>query len=106
VPDLHATVNAGLEALAALARQRGYEDFAGVPADERAALLEALGETQPGFVPGLLFQTYTAYYQHPRVLEGLGLEPRPPFPLGYPLEPGDLSGLDAVRARGKLYRDA
>ena len=41
-----------------------------------------------------------------KVLEGLGLEPRPPFPQGYTLEPGDLSALERVRARGQLWRDA
>jgi hypothetical protein len=49
---------------------------------------------------------YSAYYQHPRVLSGLGLEPRPPHPKGYALEQPDLDALLApVRARAKLYRD-
>jgi hypothetical protein len=47
-----------------------------------------------------------AYYQHPKALEGLGLEPRPPHPKGYDLEPGNLDALERVRARGKLWRDA
>ena len=40
------------------------------------------------------------------VLVGLGLEPRPPHPKGYELEPGNLDALERVRARGKLYREA
>jgi hypothetical protein len=59
----------------------------------------------PGFVPGLLFPTYTSYYQDPRVYAALGLEPRPPHPQGHALEPGDFSGLEAVRRRGKIYRE-
>ncbi|MGH0033658.1 MAG: gluconate 2-dehydrogenase subunit 3 family protein [Myxococcota bacterium] len=105
-PDLAPGVVAGLEALESLARERGVADLDRVPAADRPALLEALAESQPGFLPGLVFPTYVAYYEHPRVMEALGLEARPPHPLGYELEQGDLGLLDAVRARPKLYRDA
>jgi hypothetical protein len=40
------------------------------------------------------------------VLEGLGLDPRPPFPTGHSLEPFDPALLEPARSRGKLYRDA
>lgn len=46
------------------------------------------------------------YYRDDRVVRSLGLEPRPPFPLGHSLEQGDWSLLDPVRARPKLWRDA
>jgi hypothetical protein len=46
------------------------------------------------------------YYRDDRVMQSLGLEPRPPFPLGHTLEQGDWSLLDPVRARPKLWRDA
>ena len=45
------------------------------------------------------------YYQNPAVVTALGLEPRPPHPDGYELEPGDLGLLADVRKSGKLYRD-
>ena len=73
---------------------------------DRVAVLRELESTQPGFVPILYFPTCTAYYRHPQVLVGLGLEPRPPHPKGYELEPGNLEALERVRARGKRYRDA
>ena len=70
-------------------------------------MLNAHAPGDPGFLPGLVFQVYCAYYQHPRVLSGLGLEPRAPHPQGYPLEQPDLDALLApVRARAKQYRDA
>lgn len=72
----------------------------------RVAVLRELESSQPAFVPTLYLPTCAAYYQHPKVLVGLGLEPRPPHPKGYDLEPGDLQALERVRARGKLYRDA
>lgn len=46
------------------------------------------------------------YYRDDRVIRAVGLETRPPFPLGYKLEQGDWSLLDPVRARPKLWRDA
>ena len=44
------------------------------------------------------------YYRDDRVMRAIGMEPRPPFPKGFQVEPGDLSLLDAVRARGAIYR--
>jgi hypothetical protein len=46
------------------------------------------------------------YYRDDRVVRSLGLEARPPFPLGHTLEQGDWSLLDPVRKRAKLWRDA
>jgi hypothetical protein len=44
------------------------------------------------------------YYRDDRVVRSLGLEPRPPFPKGYPLEQGDWSLLDPVKARPTMWR--
>jgi hypothetical protein len=44
------------------------------------------------------------YYRDDRVLRSLGLELRPPFPIGYPLEQGDWSLLDPVKARPSMLR--
>jgi hypothetical protein len=46
------------------------------------------------------------YYRDDRVMRSLGMEPRPPFPLGHKLEQGDWSLLDVVRTRPKMWRDA
>jgi len=67
--------------------------------------LEDLGQEHPELLAGLVFQTYVHYYQHPQVQEVLGLEGRPPYPQGYTLENGDLGPLEAVRQRGRLYRE-
>lgn len=96
-PEHEPGVVAGLAALGA--------EFLGLDGPERAAALEALAPSQPGFLPLLLFQTYQGYYESPEVLAALGLPPRAPHPLGYDMEPSDLSLLDPVRAKGKLYRD-
>ena len=46
------------------------------------------------------------YYRDDRVLRSLGLELRPPFPKGYPLEQGDWSLLEPVKARPSTWRRA
>jgi len=96
--------NGGLAALAAHLDALAAQGFAELPPERRTAAFGEFAAREPGFVAGLLFPTYTSYYQHPRVYEALGLEPRPPHPQGYSLEPGDFAKLDAVRARGPIWR--
>ena len=103
-PDLRPAVEQGLATLARLARERDAAGFAEVPGPERLALLNALAPLEPAFLPGLIFHTYVGYYQSARVLEGLGLEPRPPFPKGYAMEGVDPTRLDAVRRRPPMWR--
>jgi hypothetical protein len=106
IPELSEVLAQGLAGLDERARARGARGFAGLPAEQRREVLNELAAAQPAFLPGLIFQTYVGYYQDPRVLEGLGLEPRPPHPLGYTLEPSDLDDLLAdVRQRRGLYRE-
>jgi hypothetical protein len=97
-PGARAGLARSLDALAA-------EGFGALPAPARAAALRDFEARHPGFVGGLVAPAYVGYYQEPRVLVALGLEPRPPHPKGHSLEPGDLSLLDAVRRRGKIYRE-
>ena len=59
---------------------------------------------ESGFVMGLLFHAYTAYYRHPLVLAALGLEARPPHPRGYDVAPSDPTLLAPVRRRPPFYR--
>ncbi len=98
-PELRAMIVDGLGALDELARAEDAREFAALPPDARLAALHA-----QGFVLPLTFQAVMAYYQHPRVVEALGLEARAPHPQGYEMAPGDLTLLDAVRGRPKLYR--
>jgi len=60
------------------------------------------GSPLVGVVVALVTQ---CYYRDDRVMRSLGMEPRPPFPLGFEVEDGDWSLLDPVRARPKMYRD-
>jgi hypothetical protein len=95
-------------AVAGLARALdalGAEGFGALAGARRTQALHDFEARTPGFVPGLIAPAYLAYYQEPRVYEALGLEPRPPHPKGHVLEAGDLGLLEAVRRRGKIYRE-
>ena len=104
-PELRPTLVQGLSALDELALGRGAPDFAALSREDKLEALNRVATAQPAFLPGLILQSYVGYYQNDRVLEGLGLEARPPYPEGYKMEPTDLSLLDGVRRRDKLYRD-
>ena len=102
----HTAIAKGLGALDAAAREIGAADFASLGAAARETLLRDYDRGDPGFVPGLVFHTYSAYYENERVMAAIGLEPRPPYPLGYSLEQPDLDALVAkVRGGPKRYRE-
>ena len=67
--------------------------------------MQALETDQPAFIPGLLYLTYTGYYQQAGVVAALGLEAWPPHPGGFTMAPSDVTLVDTVRNRGKLYRE-
>jgi hypothetical protein len=79
--------------------------FSAVDEVGRVSLLDRMRARDPSALQQLALETVTCYYQQDRVLEGLGMEARPPFPTGYRVEQGDLSLLKPVIARGKIYRD-
>jgi hypothetical protein len=95
----------GISGLDELARSRGSQSFAALSKPDRVQVLNELGPKQPAFLPTLILYTYGGYYQNGRVVEALGLEARPPFPEGYEVEPNDLTLLDEVRQRPKMYRE-
>ncbi len=95
-----------LDELERLARARFTRGFAELQHAEQRSLVDEQRKREPLFMQRLAMETLASYYQHDRVLAGLGLEARPPYPKGHEVPQGDLSLLDPVRARGKIYRDA
>jgi hypothetical protein len=104
-PAVRPAIVQGVAAAAALARRRGGASFAALAGAERCEVLRELESSEPAFIPTLMFYTYAGYYQDARVLRALGLEARPPHPQGHEIEPNDLTLLDPVRRRAKLYRE-
>jgi hypothetical protein len=105
-PELRSMVGQSLAALDDLARRRNAGGFAELSASERSEVMNELATSEHAFPPVLLLHACAGYYQNPRVLEVLGLESRPPHPAGYEMEPNDLTLLDAVRRRPRMYREA
>jgi hypothetical protein len=101
-PMLGPVVTYGLAALTELATTRNAGGWMGLSPGERAEVLREFTATDQFFLPAFLFLAYSGYYQHPRVLEALGLEARAPHPVGYEMDAGDFSLLDAVRGRGPM----
>ena len=73
------------------------------PARREAVTVE-LRVTGGAAVATLIRVVLQCYYRDDRVVRSLGLEVRPPHPLGHVLEDGDWSLLDPVRARPPLWR--
>ncbi len=105
-PDALPLLRQELGQLELRSRERFARGFVELEEAERKNLIEAMRAQAPSFLSRLAAETLACYYQHDRVLGGLGLEARPPYPKGYQVVPGDLSLLEPVRARGKIYRDA
>jgi len=104
-PELAFALLPGLDALERAATVRGVTSFADLPAGQRSEVLSEVAAAEAALVPTLMFLTYSGYYHDRRVLAALGLEPRPPHPQGYELPPNDLTLLDPVRRRPKMFRD-
>lgn len=105
-PDALPDLQRELDRLEALARTQTGSAFALLDPASQQALVEAQRAADPAFLGRLALETVTCYYQHDRVLQGLGLELRAPYPRGYQLLSGDLALLQPVHQRGKIYRDA
>lgn len=98
--DLREMVTQGLVDLDEAARARHGKGFTELSVADRAALL-----SEQGFVFPLTLHTYAGYYQTPRIVEALGMEARAPHPGGYTMAPDDLSLLDVVKRRPKMFRE-
>ena len=101
-PMLRPVLDYGLSAIAELAAKRSP---AGLKALSRADWAAVFGEFTAGdefFTPAFMFLVYGGYYQHPRVVTMLGLEPRAPHPKGYEMGADDWSLLDPVRRRPRF----
>ena len=89
--------------IAAVQLGSGFEELSD---DQKDEVLRSVEADSPDFFDLLVRHTYNGYYSNPKVVELLGLDPRPPQPRGNRVERGDLSSLQVVVERGQAYRDA
>ena len=99
-----ATLQRGLAALDSRAHSLTSHLFADGSTEERLQLLHQFAGEEPALFQDLVRYIYGRYYQHPAVVEALGLDSAPPYPTGYRVEAFDLALLDGPRAREKFYR--
>jgi hypothetical protein len=71
---------------------------------ELGYVLAQFRRLHPNLAATLSMIVAQCYYRDDRVMRAIGMEPRPPFPKGFQVQAGDLSLLDAVKARGPIYR--
>ncbi len=105
-PDLGRLFQDGLTAIESASRRTHSADFADLEEDQRVQLLRTVEAESPQFFAMLVRHTYAGYYSNRTIIELLGLEARPPQPLGFDLEPFDPSMVEKVKERGKIWRDA
>lgn len=105
--ELAAGIPDGAEALTFVlnALPKGFSDLS---PEAREDVLRGIEAEMPQRFEVVVTAAYNAYYTDPvvrDVIERLtGYENRPPQPQGYSLEPFDESLLDAVKARGPIWR--
>jgi hypothetical protein len=96
-PLLGPPVEAAVQALWETALSQHPGGLPGMAPQAAVKVVEA--QLDPMLIMGILLYLYPAYYQHPRVLEGIGEPPRPPFPEGFDVEATDAELLEKLRAR-------
>ena len=98
-------IKEGLIRVVEEARKEYGKEFSTLSGSEQMRLIEKLRRTLFRFLGELTTEVIQCYYQNDQVLKAIGLEARAPFPQGYTVDDGDLTLLEPVYERGKLYRD-
>ncbi len=80
---------------------KGFEDL---DSAEQDAVLRHVEREHRTFFEALVLQVYQGYYSHPTVIQLLGMEVRPPQPLGHTLPPFDAALTRSMSKRAALYR--
>jgi len=92
-------VHAGLDAVRAAALETDQSGLPGLSPEARLEVLQGQLAVHGMLMFAIARFLYPAYYQHPRVLEGLGQPPRPPFPEGFEVEETDPALLELLHGR-------
>ena len=99
-----AQLRAALAALEAMATEMHGAAYADLSVDQRYTVTSAFRDAHEGHANLVANLTVQGYYRDDRVMRSVGLEPRPPHPLGYEVEQGDWSLLEPVKGRAPFYR--
>ena len=102
-PLLGPLVEAGAQAVREAAHSQHPEGLPGMTPEAGTKLIETQLSAHPFLMVGMLRYLYPAYYQHPKVLRGIGEVTRPPFPEGFDVEATDARLLEKLQARRRAY---
>jgi hypothetical protein len=103
--NLFGLLQDGLRSIIDKSKTMYGQEFSSLCSYEKKQLIKKLRPMHLRFFKILTSEVIHFYYQHDNVLEALGLEARTPFPNGYSVEEGDLTLLEPVYHRGKIYRE-
>lgn len=95
----------GLQKIVVESHNKYGKEFSALNGSEQTQLIDDLKRNFLQFFNRLTIQIIQCYYQNDDVLKAIGIKTHPPFPNGHLLEEGDLTLLEAVYLRGKIYRD-
>ena len=98
-------IREGLLSIVEESQNQYGQEFSALSGSEQTQLIDGLRRRHFRFFGSLTTEVIQCYYQHDQVLKLIGLEARAPFPEGYLVDEGDLTLLEPVYERGKLYRD-
>lgn len=103
-PEQVTLLEQGLNMLEETAQRTYQRAFGRLDTSEASKVADAVRTGARRFFQLFTVQNVARYFQHKQVLPLIGLEARPPWPLGNRVAPGDWSLLDAVRERTPIYR--
>ena len=105
-PQSRALLTNGLKAIEAKSGRTHSKAFAALSDGKKTEVLKQVESEHAEFFVALVREAYSGYYSRPEVLRAKSLSLVAPQPEGYDIEPFDAGLLEAVRTRGKAYRDA
>jgi len=105
-PGIGRLLQDGLAAIESASREAHSAAFDDISDERKVEVLRAVEAESPQSFAMLVRHAYAGYYSNSRVIELMGLEARPPQPLGFELDPFDPSTVEHVKERGKIWRDA
>ncbi len=105
-PQARSLLANGLKAIEVTSGRNHSKGFLELSDAEMTAVLRQIEIEHPKLFQALVRETYSGYYSNPTALRAKNLPLSAPQPVGYEVEPFDMSLLEPVRQRGKAYRDA
>ena len=104
-PRLKRIFSHGLSQIEAGGYRMYTQDLPSLTGEQIDVVLRQVEVDEGEFFDLLVRQTYNGYYTDSRIVELLGLEARPPQPLGHRVEQGNITLLENVKNRGIAYRE-